>query len=453
MKIAVVGLSHHTAPVALRERFAQSTAQLSKTLEEISALESVQEVCVISTCNRVEYYISGTSETDILIRELTIYLQSISGVPKSELEPHLYIHSDANCVRHLFRVAASLDSMVVGEPQILGQVKQAFQVADSNGSVGTRLNRIFQKSFAVAKRVRTETGIAENAVSMSFAAVELGREIFEDLSGKEVLLLGAGEMATLAAKHLLANGVSRVRVASRTLSTAESLARQIGGQPSTLEDLPLLLAKVDIVICSTAAPGYVVDKQLMSGVVRERRYRPILFVDIAVPRDVDPRVTQVDNCFVYDVDDLKSVLENNRQQRRKEADAAEALINIELSDHIRWTKAQEVVPVIKALRSHAMNIAKGEAQKTIASMNGADRKTQQGVQALSSSIINKLLHPVLTKLKEAGGHGDPQPLVDALTELFELQIDEIRDETPPETQKNEGAEVVSLEERKAGLGR
>lgn len=482
MKIAVVGLSHHTAPVSLRERLARSPTEIPQTLDTLRAIEGVHEACVVSTCNRVEYYISGSSDAEALVRELKMYLVSETGVAKDELEPHLYAHAGESCVRHMFRVSSSLDSMVVGEPQILGQVKQAYQLADKHHAIGARLNRAFQKSFTVAKRVRTETGIAENAVSMSFAAVELGREIFEDLSGKEVLLLGAGDMATLAAKHLLANGVSRVRVASRTIATAEKLANQIGGQPSTLEDLPLLLSKVDIVICSTAAPGYVVDRALMSSVVRDRRYRPILFVDIAVPRDVDPKIADIDNCFVYDVDDLKNVLENNRQQRQKEAEAAEALIESELIDFGRWTKSQEVVPVIKALRSQAMSIAQKEAEKTLSHFKSPDKKTEQSVRAMSQAIVNKLLHPVLTHLKAEGGKGDPQPYVDALTVLFELEPEAstlpepssdpslsaepmCKSETPElasvsetcvdldmPTQSGDTTNVVHLKTRKAGLG-
>lgn len=424
MKIAVIGLSHHTAPVSLRERFAQGTAELGRTLQDLRALDGVDEACVVSTCNRVEYYVAGQLDPELLLRELQVYLQTMSGLPMSELEPHLYTHEGSGCLKHLFRVASSLDSMVVGEPQILGQVKQAFARAEEEAAVGSRLTRAFQKAFTVAKRVRTETGIAENAVSMSFAAVELGRHIFDDLSGKEVLLLGAGEMATLAAKHLIANGVSKVRVASRTLATADALAQQIGGQPSTLDDLPLLLAKVDIVICSTAAPGYVVDKRMMSRVVRERRYRPILFVDIAVPRDVDPRVASVDNCFVYDVDDLNAVLETNREQRKKEAQAAERLVEAELAEYVRWSRSQDVVPVIKALRAFAVGIAQAEVDRTLASIREPDKRTEQSVKAMSNAIVNKLLHPALTKLKAAGADGDPQPLVDALTALFELRLEE-----------------------------
>lgn len=448
--MAVIGLSHHTAPVELRERFSQSTAELGGTLRQLEALEGVDEACVLSTCNRVEMYVSGTGDNNLLVRELRMFLQSMSGLPGHDLDPHLYVKEGDEALRHLFRVSSSLDSMVLGEPQILGQVKQAFLASESEGSVGPKLGKAFRKAFSVAKRVRTETGIAENAVSMSFAAVEVGREIFDELAGKEVLLVGAGEMGALAAKHLLQNGVSRVRVASRTLATAQRLADEIGGQPSTLDDLPLLLGKVDIVICSTAAPGYVVDKRMMSKAVRERRYRPILFVDIAVPRDVDPRVADLDNCFVYDVDDMNAVLETNREQRRIEALAATELVEAEVAEHVRWAKAQEVVPVIKALRERAGQIANAEAERTLSGLRDVDPKTKKSIQAMSKAIVNKLLHPVLTQLKEAGAQGDPQAHVAALTELFELELEAPREAAAP---TDEASNVVPLTRSAGGSER
>lgn len=450
MKLAVIGLSHNTAPVALRERFAQGTEEIGRTLGQLRALEGVDEACVISTCNRVEFYVAGSADGAILTRRLKSFLLTLSGLSTVELEPHLYVRQGEACVEHLFRVSCSLDSQVLGEPQILGQVKQAFAKAEEAQCTGPRLSRVFQKAFAVAKRVRTETGIAENAVSTSYGAVELGRQIFDDLSGKEVLLVGAGKMSTLAARHLMAHGVGKVRVASRTFATAERLAAEIGGQPSTLDDLPLLLAKVDIVICSTAAPTYVIDKKMMSKVIRERRYRPVLFVDIAVPRDVHPKVGEIDNCYVYDVDDLTAVLEANREQRRREAAAAEALVGTELEAFVRWSKAQEVVPVIKALRAKASEIARAEVTRTTGSLKTEDPKVARAVQAMGNAIVNKLLHPVMTHLKAAGAESDPQPMIDALIELFELDLEAAaspparRDDGPP------GAEVVELAQRKAG---
>jgi glutamyl-tRNA reductase len=443
MRFAILGLSHRTASIELRERFATVTAELEPVLGELKRLEGVEETCIISTCNRVEFYVAGPADGPQLARALRGYLQRLSGIALTDLEPHLYAHEGESGLLHLFRVASSLDSMVLGEPQILGQVKEAYRTAETAGSVGPTLQRLFPKAFGVAKRVRTETGIAENAVSMSFAAVELGRQIFDTFEGKEILLIGAGKMAGLAAKHLLSSGARSVRVASRSLATAQKLADEIGGSASSLNDLPMLLQQADIVISSTAAPGFVVDKKMMQKVVRERRYRPILFVDIAVPRDIDPRVADLDNVYVYDVDDLEQVLEANREGRAKEAAAAEKLVQEELSGYLRWSKSQQVVPVIKALREKALKIAEVEVERTLAHAKDADPKTQQSVKAMSQAIVNKLLHPVLTKLKNEGASGDPQPLVDALVKLFEIDPG-LLDEQAPAEPKPGGDNIVQF---------
>lgn len=446
MRFVVIGLSHKTAPIELRERFAKHTKDLDTALPQLLGLEFVDEACIVSTCNRVEFYVSGGADPKTIARCLRTHIQVLSGLPPEELDPHLYQYVGEEGLKHLFRVSSSLDSMVLGEPQILGQVKDAYREACEANVTGAQLDRIFQRAFSVAKRVRTETGIAENAVSMSFAAVELGREIFHSLEGKEVLLLGAGKMATLAAKHLLQYGVSHVRVASRTIATAQKLADEIGALASSLADLPMLLNQADIVICSTAAPTYIVTKKMMKKVVRERRYRPILFVDIAVPRDVDPDVSDLDNVFVYDVDDLEAVLELNRESRSFEAAAAEAMIEEELGSFIRWAKSQQVVPIIKALRAHATEIAAAEIERTLSNVKNADKKTSQSVKAMGNAIVNKMLHPVMTRLKQEGAHGDPQMLIDALVDLFSLQVAEL--DMPVEPPKEEPDNVLPF--RKQG---
>lgn len=422
MRVAVVGLSHRTASIELRERFAHHTRDIEAALTNLTNDEFIEEACIVSTCNRVEYYVASNRDPTAMLRSLKTHVLGLSALPPSELDPHLYIHEGPEGLHHLFRVASSLDSMVVGEPQILGQVKEAYRAASDASQLGANLTRAFSRAFNVAKRVRTETGIAENAVSMSFAAVELGREIFDSLEGKQVLLIGAGKMAGLASKHLMASGVREVRVASRSMASAQRLADEIGGLASSLGDLPILLNEADIVISSTAAPGYVVPKDMMAKVVRKRRYRPILFVDIAVPRDIDPDVADLDNVFVYDVDDLEQVLELNRESRAREAAAAEKIIEEELESYVRWAKSQQVVPVIKALRTHASQIAQTEVGRTIANIREPDKKTAQSVKAMGNAIVNKMLHPVLTRLKEEGAHGDPQHLLDALVELFDLDL-------------------------------
>lgn len=447
MRFAVVGLSHRTASIELRERFAHHTRELADALAALTKDEFIDEAVILSTCNRVEFYVSSNRDSTAMLHSLRKHVHSLAALPPAELEPHLYIHEGREGLHHLFRVASSLDSMVVGEPQILGQVKEAYKTAWEAKEIGASMTRAFSRAFNIAKRVRTETGIAENAVSMSFAAVELGREIFDSLDGKQVLLIGAGKMAGLASKHLMASGVQQVRVASRSIQSAQRLADEIGGLASSLGDLPILLNEADIVISSTAAPGYVVPKKMMAKVVRKRRYRPILFVDIAVPRDIDPGVSDLDNVFVYDVDDLEQVLELNRESRAREAEAAEAMIGVELDSYIRWAKSQQVVPVIKALRSHAVQIAAEEIARTLTNIREPDKKTSQSVKAMGNAIVNKLLHPVLTRLKQEGAQGDPQRLLDSLVELFELSLEE---EAPaaPEAKSN----VVELRPKDTASG-
>ena len=437
MKFLGLGLSHRTAPIEVRERLAAATKPVEEALEGLRRETGVSEVCIVSTCNRVEFYVTGDIEAPALARDVRMFICATTGLQPGDLEPHLYAHEGVLGLRHLFRVAASLDSMVLGEPQILGQVKEAFTAAQDAGSVGNTLRRAFDKAFAVAKRIRTETGIAQNAVSMSFAAVELGREIFESLEGKSVLLVGAGKMSTLAARHLRSNGIAQITVANRSLDRAQLLANEIGGSASSLADLPLLLQRADIVISSTAAPDYVVTKKLMAKVVRNRRYRPILFVDIAVPRDIDPKVADLENVFVYDVDDLEGVVEGNREARVVEATAAERIIDLEVEGYVRWAKSQQVVPVIKALRTLATDIASQEVERTIGALNG-DRKAEQRVRAMSQSIVNKMLHPVMSKLKAEGASGDPGPLIEALTTLFELEVQHME----PEPAQTKDSNVV-----------
>ncbi len=424
MKLAFVGLSHRTAPIEVRERIAGSIEDRPAALERIRRLDGVNEACLVSTCNRVEIYAAGELEAPKLRRHLRRFVAESAGSLVEQVQPHLVERDAADAVSHLFRMTASLDSMVLGEPQILGQVKDSYRQACDVGLIRRELNPVFERAFSVAKRVRTETGIAENAVSMSYAAVELGRQIFEDLDGREVLLVGAGKMGGLAAKHLWANGVGRIRVANRSRQAAEALASEVGGVPAGLEELPALLASADIVICSTAAPGFVIDKKMVSRVLRHRRYRALLFVDIAVPRDVDPKVGTLDNVFLYDVDDLHGVLEQNRLRRQAEAEAAERMIQAEVARFVAWRNSQQVVPVIKALRGKASQLVQAELQKTLGSTAaGLDAKSEKRVRAMANSIMNKLLHPVLAQLKDDGEHGHGDLTSEAVVRLFQLDLD------------------------------
>jgi len=411
------GVSHKTAPIEMRERLAKATQPLEAAVKELKKGTTLTEVCVVSTCNRVEIYAAGDAEPSALLRDVRQYLGAATGLSPADLEPHIYEHKGVDGLLHLFKVASSLDSMVLGEPQILGQVKEAYHSATAAGGIGAVLTKIFPRAFLVAKRVRTETGISQNAVSMSFAAVELGKEIFGSLDKKNVLLVGAGKMSTLAARHLRTHGVAEVRVANRSLERAEELAKEIGGHASSLADLELLLVKADIVISSTAAPGFVVTKAMMSKVVKARRYRPILFVDLAVPRDIEPTVADLEGAFVYDVDNLEGVVAENREARAQEATAAEAIIKEELDSFLRWSRQQQLVPVIKALRDKGLSIAEMEADRALASLK--DPRAEKAVRAMSQAIVNKMLHPVLSHLKS---QGDAHQLAAQVVALFELEL-------------------------------
>ena len=393
---------------------------------------------MVSTCNRVEFYVSGSRASHRRsVAKPGRLLALVLGTFALKTSSRTCIVMKApkpSC--HLFRVASSLDSMVLGEPQILGQVKEAYRHAVDHAAAGTIVRRVFEKAFSVAKRVRTETGRSR----------ERG---FDELRGRRAragdLRYSRGSRGPSRRRGQDGNprrqtlspppGVSSVRVASRSLATAQRLADEIGAQASSMGDVPVLMQSADIVICSTAAPTFVIDKPMIAKVVPKRRYRPILFVDIAVPRDVDPKVAELDNVFVYDVDDLEAVLEVNRENRAHEAAAADRLIRDELERYVRWSRSQQVVPVIKALRSHASTIAGEEAQRTLSGLKEPDKKTAQSVKAMSNAIVNKLLHPVLTRLKSEGADGDPQVLIESLVTLFELDVEAAppRAESTPKT--------------------
>jgi glutamyl-tRNA reductase len=416
MRFFSSGLSHHTAPIEVRESLAKIITPVDLALRRYLELESLTQFCIISTCNRVEFYGFGPGLAESCVEKLWMAIADETDLDLADLKPHLYTHYGAEAFRHLFRVSASLDSMVVGEPQILGQVKEAYQRAREQGTVGPRLMRIFEQAFKVAKRVRSETSIAENAVSMSFAAVELGKDIFDSLEGKNVLVIGAGKMSVLAAKHLRESGIGQIAVVNRSISRAQALAEQVDGHAYGMDALEGQLVLADIVISSTAAPAYVVSKSLMSGVVRQRRYRPILFVDIAVPRDIDPALGDLENVFVYDVDDLQDVVADNREARAKEAIEGENIVAEEVLFFVNWNRAQQVVPTIKTLRARTLKIARLELERN-------SGLSIAKLDAIANAITNKILHPVLQQLKAAGEEGDPSQILDVATRLFELEID------------------------------
>ncbi len=399
MKVFVVGLNHKTADVDVREKLAFNGSKLEDGLIRFKELPEVQEAIILSTCNRVELY-ANVSDTIKVYESIKTFLSEFHNINKGSLDNALYIYDNVNAVRHLFRVASSLDSMVIGEPQILGQLKDAFEFALEKKTTGILLNKLMKKAISVAKKVRTETRIAENAVSISFAAVELARKIFTDLSKRVCMLLGAGEMAELAAKHLLNNGVKEVMVSNRTYERACELAKEFQGKPVKFDEFIDEMVRTDIVICSTGATKYILMKNQMQKVMKERKQRQVFIIDISVPRNIDPEINDLDNVYLYNIDDLQSVVDANMFERQKEAEKAEKIIEEEIETFLKWQSSLDSVPTIIALRDKAEEIKKEELDKLLNKISGIGEKDKEAIEYMATAIINKLIHPPTMALKE-----------------------------------------------------
>jgi glutamyl-tRNA reductase len=419
MHIVVVGLSHHTAPVEIRERLAFAPTAMEKPLSQMVRLPAVAEALIVSTCNRVELY-AATKEPDTAIASLRRFVADFHGVVLEEVQQHLYDSQGEEAIRHLFRVASSLDSMIIGEPQILGQIKTAYGYAVEFKTAGLILNRFLHKAFSVAKRVRTETGIASNAVSVSFAAVELARKIFDRLDDKAVMIIGAGEMCELAARHFVSNGVTRVLVTNRTFERAEKLAAEFQGKAVPFEEFTEHLAQVDIILTSTGAPNFILGHRQMEEVLRRRKHRPMFLIDIAVPRDIDPKVNSLDNVYLYDVDDLQGVVQANLKERQKEAHRAEAIVNEEIGQFHLWLRNLDVKPTIVALRKRLEEISAQEVAKTFGNLKDLTDQQRRGIEVMASAIVNKILHRPTMVLKRTQNDSSGEDYVDAVRELFDL---------------------------------
>jgi glutamyl-tRNA reductase len=419
MTLFACGLSHRTAPVELREQLAVEEDKLRELLRDILATGAIAETVIVSTCNRVEVY--GVADVPGEGRAVAFgRLCRHRGVEAAALEPYFYTHVDTEAVRHVFRVAASLDSMLVGEPQILGQVKDAFALAQSCETVGPTLHSLFTQAFAVAKRVRTETDIGRHAVSVSFAAVELAKKIFDGLRGRAILLLGAGKMSELAARHLVEHGAFPIYVVNRTWSRAHELARALSGTPVPFDELTTALESVDIVITSTGSPTPIVTRRLIADVMQARGARPLFFIDIAVPRDVEPAVGELAGVYCYDIDDLRQVVEANLRERGREAERAEALVEREVAKFLARLGDAEVIPIIVSLRERLEAIRAGEVRKALARVPDATPQTREAMEALSQAIINKILHAPITKLRESSRAGAGRSWMQLVHELFGL---------------------------------
>ncbi|MBI5137621.1 MAG: glutamyl-tRNA reductase [Nitrospirae bacterium] len=426
MNLIVVGLSHKTAPVEVRERLAFKATQLGEVCRQVTDQSAADEVMILSTCNRVEVYAVAPNVDDGFATVSAFLSRCADGMDVKALGPHLYHYPGNDAIGHMFRVASSLDSMVLGEPQILGQFKDAFEAALNAKSTGMVLNKIAKKAISVAKRVRTETKIAENAVSISYAAVELARKVFADLHHQRVMLLGAGEMAELALRHLISAGVREVVLSTRTTENAHKLAEALcaeGGPPVRVvpfADYAAILPEVDIVLCSTGAPDYVIGPKQVSAALRARGHRPMFLIDISVPRNIDPATAHVGDAYVYDIDDLQSVVEANLEERQAEARKAMVIIDEEVDTTARWIRSLEVVPTITALKGHAEAIARGEVERVLNRLPNLGEKERKLIEGLGPAIINKLLHNPLSSLRKEAQERGGRDMVETTRKLFAL---------------------------------
>ena len=419
MNLILIGMNHKTAPLEIRERLSLACGDSINPLIEIMNIPQIKEAIYLSTCNRVEVLAHAVDE-DIAAEKLKSFIFNHGNLSPEDMARCLYTHYHHDAVRHLFRVASSIDSMVMGEPQILGQVKDAYRTAVEHNASGVMLNKVIHHAFRTAKRVRTETGIASNAVSVSFAAVELAKKIFGNLRGKSILLIGAGEMSELAAKHLINYGVVNIFITNRTYTRAVQMADNFHGTAVEFETLQEKIHDVDIVISSTGAPGYVIDVSMIAASLRRRKNRLLFLIDIAVPRDIDPAVGHIDNVYLYNIDNLQDIVDGNLQIRKKEAEKAEAIIDEEVSHYQEWYNTLEVVPTIVSLREKMEGIIRGELAKSAAWMENLTEEERKNIEGFANSIINKVLHDPITGLKEESRENGALPYIAAIRRLFGL---------------------------------
>jgi len=414
--IVVVGLNHETAPVAVREALAFPKEALPEALARVREETGLGEAVILSTCNRVEVYGHAAEESKDAV---AAFLARYHAREPGEIAPHLYRLEGEAAVRHAFRVAASLDSMVMGEPQILGQVKDAYEAAEKAGSLGSVLNALRNRSISAARRARTETAIGRNAVSVSHVAVELARKIFGELRDRSVLLVGAGKMSEVAARQMVRDGARASVLGGRTFERAEQLAAALGGRAAPFESLRGELAKADIVISGTGAPGVVIHRADVEAAQAARRGRPLFLIDIAVPRDVAEDAGKVSGVFLYDLDDVKKVAEANLRERKKEASAAEAIVEEEIREFLEWRRSLDVVPLLVELRRRGDEIRKAEIEKARRRLGPLTPEQESALEAATSAIVNKLLHGPTVQLKQMAGHGQPEH-VGFIRKLFGL---------------------------------
>jgi glutamyl-tRNA reductase len=439
MNLQLLGVNHRTAPVEVRERLAIPESKLPQALQQLMTVPGVNEAMILSTCNRVEI-VTHTANGST---ELRHFLKQYFGVDPTPYEPHLYEFRQDDAVRHVFRVASSLDSMVIGEPQILGQVKEAYATARAAGTVQSYLDLLLTRAFAVAKRVRTETAVGSSSVSIASVAVELAGRIFGSLEGKHVCIVGAGKMSELAARHLVAQGAGPVFVANRTYERACALAERFGGQAIKFDQLYENCERADVVITSTGAPVTIFKREHGARFLAKRRNRPMFFIDLAVPRDVDPEMSKLDGIFVYDIDDLQEAVSSHVESRKKEAEHAESIIQAEVERFHARLQTLHVVPTIVSLQDQFETIRQAELDRVRGRLGKLTPEQEMAVEALTHGIVNKIMHTPIRNLKSAATGPEMTTLVETFRKIFDL-----RDKPPASLE----AKSESLDDLKKGQG-
>jgi glutamyl-tRNA reductase len=417
--LILVGVNHKTTPVEIREKLAFTKGKIEESVDLLSNFPDIIEHTILSTCNRVEIYARANYQNSA-IQSIKQFICDFHGLSAVQLEEHFYSYSNEAAIEHLFRVSSSLDSMILGEAQILGQVKDAYSLAKDLRSTGLVLNQLFEKAFSVAKKVREETGIAERSVSISSAAVELAQKIFDDLENHTVMLVGTGEMAELAAKHLISYGVKTVYVTSRTYERAANLARTLNGSALDFEAFKNELYRADIVITSTSASNFIITKDMVEKAIQERKNKPIFFIDIAVPRDIEPDVNDLENVYLYDIDDLHIVVSANMKEREKEAENAMHFISQEVNKFNNWLGALDAVPTIVEIRKRVENIGNQEMERTLKKIPHLSEEDKKIICQMKNSMINKILHKPTIKLKQKTQSEDGHIYLKAIRHLFHL---------------------------------
>ncbi len=420
--IFLIGANHKTAPVELREKLSFTQEETLGALEYLKNAPQIKEGLVFSTCNRME--ILYIPEAGDQVEQMIEFISDHKKIGIPEFRSALYIHEGDEAIRHIFQVSSSLDSMMVGEPQILGQIKKAYKTAVAEGASGVLLNRLMHKSFSVAKRVRKETGIGDNAVSISYAAIELANKIFGDLSSKSVMLLGAGEMAELAVEHLISHNVDNIVVANRTFKNALALAQKFNGQAVQFEERESVLKDVDIIISSTGAAEYVLTQDQVKQAMKKRQHRTLFFIDIAVPRDIDPKINKVSNAYVYDIDDLTGIVETNIHQRGQETIKAERFVEEAVLTFRKWVDSLSIVPTIKGINDKMTAIVELEFNKTMSSLGHLSQGDMEAVRRMTQAIATRTIHDPIQFLRNTGDHRDDSLYLNVTRQLFDLDIPE-----------------------------